>query len=50
MTQETMKELEMLGYCFKWIEKHETLSDIIILVELIAMAWVVFTYNFTTNF
>lgn len=39
-----------LGYMFKWIDDHRTLTNIILALESVAIAYAVLTYNFTTNF
>jgi hypothetical protein len=33
----------------KWMEKHPVLSNIILIIEAIALMYVVLTYNFTTH-
>lgn len=48
--KELLKEFGPMGYVFKWVERHKTLTDIILWLEILALGWVVFTYNFTTNF
>lgn len=47
--EQLLKELGPMVYFFSWMEKHQTLANVILWVEAIALAWVVFTYDFTTN-
>lgn len=46
--QELMKELGGLAPLFLWVKQHKTLTDIIIILEIIALMWMVLNYNFTT--
>lgn len=50
MQNELLKEFGPLAFIFSWVAKHEKLATFILWVEAIAFAWVVFTYDFTTNF
>jgi len=47
--EQIMKELGPMAYFFMWMEKYPRLSNVILWIEAIALAWVVFTYDFTTN-
>ena len=33
-----------------WMSRHPKLTNLIIVIELLALAYVAFTYDFTTNF
>lgn len=46
--QELMKEFGLMAPLFIWVKRHKTLTDVILWLEIIALMWVVFTYNFTT--
>lgn len=48
--QKLVKELGLLGRFFTWMDKHEKVTDILLLLQIIALVWVIFTYNFTTQF
>lgn len=51
MANETIyKELGLLGSMFKFMDRHQRLSDAVLVLEAIALAYVVFMYDFTTNF
>ena len=39
-----------MGSMFKFMDRHERLSDAILVLGAIALAYVVFMYDFTTNF
>lgn len=43
-------ELWMIAPFFKWVDKHPRLTNAILVIEGLAAAYVVFNYNFTTNF
>lgn len=43
-------EFGPLGYMFKFMDEHKTLSNVILVLESIALAYAVFMYDFTTNF
>lgn len=47
--QELTKEFGLMAPLFIWVKRHKTLTDVILWLEIIALMWVVFTYNFTTN-
>lgn len=51
MANETIyKELGLLGSIFKFMDRHEHLGNVLLALGAIALAWMVFTYDFTTNF
>lgn len=47
--QKLIQELGLVGLFLQWMNNHKKLSDIILWLEIIALIWAVFTYNFTTN-
>ena len=48
--EQILKEMGPMAYFFMWMEKHHKLANILLWIEVIALAWAVFTYDFTTNF
>ena len=40
-------EIRLIVPMAGWIERHPRLSNWLIVIGLVAMAWVVFTYDFT---
>lgn len=40
-------EIRMIVPFAGWIERHPRMSNLLIIVGLLALAWVVFTYDFT---
>ena len=40
-------EFGPLGYMFKFMDEHKTLSNIILVLEILALIWAVWTYEFT---
>lgn len=46
----TFEEDFVITSLFKWINRHPKLSNAILAIEVLAVAWAVFNYNFTTNF
>ena len=50
MEKSIYKELGVLGSIFRYLDEHETLGNIILILEAIALFWTVYNYNFTTNF
>lgn len=48
--KQMLKEMGPMAYFFMWMEKHNKLANILLWIEVIALAWTVFTYDFTTNF
>ena len=49
MEKSIYKELGVLGSIFAYLNKHETLGNIILVLEAIGLAWAVWTYDFTTR-
>lgn len=47
--QKLVRELGLVGLFLQWMENHKKISDFILWLEIIALIWAVFTYNFTTN-
>lgn len=47
--QKLVRELGLVGFFLQWMENHKKMSDFILWLEIIALIWAVFTYNFTTN-
>ena len=43
------KEFGFLAYLFIWIERHPKTATILLWLQFIALAYVVFTYDFTTR-
>ena len=43
-------ELWTIAPFFKWMDRHPTLSNIILWIEAIVAFLAVYTYDFTTNF
>ncbi len=50
MQKETFNELGPMMHLLTWMERHHKLANAILWIEAIALAWAVFTYDFTTNF
>lgn len=50
MKKSIYKELGAIGTFIRYINEHETLGNIILIIEAIALFWTVYYYNFTTNF
>ena len=48
--EQILKEMGPMAYFFMWMEKHHKLANVLLWIEVIALAWAVFTYDFTTNF
>ena len=48
--KQILKEMGPMAYFLMWSEKHPRLTNILIWTEAVALAWAVFTYDFTTNF
>lgn len=48
MEQILRKEFGPLAAIFSFADKHKTLTNIILIIEIIAIIWVVITYDFTT--
>ena len=42
------KELWMIAPLFMWLDRHPVISNIMLWIEGLLLAYVVFTYNFTT--
>lgn len=49
MEKSIYKELGVLGSIFRYLDEHETLGNIILVLEAIGLAWAVWTYDFTTR-
>ncbi len=49
MTEQNYKELGALRYICKLMDKYPTATNIILVLEAVALFWAVLTYNFTTN-
>jgi hypothetical protein len=45
-----INELGLLGGLLAWTDRHQTATNVILILEAIALFWAVLTYNFTTNF
>ena len=50
MEQKIYKELGLLGEILAWTDRHQTATNVILILEALALFWAVLTYNFTTNF
>ena len=40
-------QLGPLGIMFKFMDDHKTLANVILAIEILALVWAVFTYEFT---
>ena len=49
MEQNLQNDLGLMSYFFDWVDKHKTLMNVVLWIEIIALIWAVFTYNFTTK-
>lgn len=49
MEKSIYKELGVLGNILAYLNKHETLGNIILILEAVGLVWAVLTYDFTTN-
>lgn len=49
MEKSIYKELGVLGSIFRYLDEHETLGNIILILEAVGLAWAVLTYDFTTR-
>lgn len=47
--QNMQNQLGILACFFEWAGRHKTLTNVILWIEIIALVWAVFTYNFTTK-
>lgn len=43
-------ELGALGDLLAWTERHQAATNMILIIEAVAIFWAVITYNFTTHF
>lgn len=42
------RELWMIAPFFKWMDRHPTLSNVLLYIEALAAMYAVFNYHFTT--
>lgn len=47
--EEKAYDFGVLNYFFNWIDRHEKLTKVIIIVEIIALMAAILFYNFTTG-
>jgi hypothetical protein len=50
MEKSIFNELGFIGSFLRFMDEHQTLANVILILETLALFWAVLTYNFTTNF
>ncbi len=49
MQNEFLKDFGPMASFFSWVGRHDTMTCVILWLEAILLAWVVLSYDFTTN-
>lgn len=44
-----LRELGPMASVFAWLDRHQTVATVLLWLQLIALAYVVITYDFTTR-
>ena len=47
--KELIRELGPVAYLLLWLDKHPLLEKLLLLIETIAIMWMVISYDFTTS-
>lgn len=50
MEKSIFNELGFIGSFLRFLDEHQTLANVILILEVIGLFYAVLTYNFTTNF
>ena len=50
MKKSIYKDLGAIDTIIRYINEHQTLCNIVLIIEALALIWAVYNYHFTTNF